>query len=391
MACRMNILRSSLNWFLGVLALVCIGIGVYPRKAVWTEVATGDRITEWRFGFESSPVYQSVQRDPVAHGRKPESTEKTSWFSESSGLLGVGIGLGLFALRRHRRLIKRLRFFGLEIELPPPETGSSITPEKPVRRHPNEALALKNIIIDESTRQSLLAGRPPSLFNSVCASQTLLVSEENKPNNHFFGIGIVLFIESPVTGSPLLLGYHRIVNPREPGSIHRIGCSILFHTSYYFRVAGCPGPLDAWVELADRKPPEAAVDFMRLPRGTLLALLNENKWWIPPLKGTCEPLGVVTNDLRAVKGEERVYTQYVFKTTLRLPKAKTMKNIKETVALFAPPKFHVLPMAAVEPEFFLTSGPTPKSMDYLALRGVLGTGSWLTHEHAHFRRGFTIA
>jgi hypothetical protein len=261
---------------------------------------------------------------------------------------------------------------------------------------------LKNVITDENISKRLLAGEPPSLLECITATTTRYLSEREKAlpqavdfPKHFFGPSILFYVESPAIGEPVLLKYHRTVNPGEAGNVARTGWSILFHTSFKFRVPKDKGAMDSWVRLATQNPQVAEQEFVRMPKGTLVDLMSMYKLKMARVEGSCKPFGVLTRDLRRGP-ERRAYTQFVFLLTVRLPKATTTEKLKNLLRGFETDNVPLISAVEdIEPDYFLKSGPDPKIMDYLALRGLREKKKLIDYPgddypEARFTRGFAI-
>jgi hypothetical protein len=256
-------------------------------------------------------------------------------------------------------------------------------------REPNkgEIKDPKNEITDRKITARLLRGKPPSLLTCVKKAESCLVRESEKVDKHFFGVSTILLVESRAFREPQLLGYRRIVNLGEPGSREREGASILFHTSFDVRVLKGSAPMDSWVELADHNPRAAKQELIRMPGGTLHQLLNSYKLAIPLLEGTCRPFGVITRDLR--EKEKKVYTQFVFLTTLRLVGPMKPSEFDDYVKRFETKNVsNISRVKQLDPDFFLAS-PSPKIMDYLAICALLRKRPKHFND-ARFARGFLI-
>jgi hypothetical protein len=55
--------RDGVAWLLLVAALGCFVVGGYPQWSESVDPATGDKLSEFRMGLWSSPVYESVHRE----------------------------------------------------------------------------------------------------------------------------------------------------------------------------------------------------------------------------------------------------------------------------------------------------------------------------------------
>ncbi|HUT35107.1 MAG TPA: toll/interleukin-1 receptor domain-containing protein [Planctomycetota bacterium] len=281
-------------------------------------------------------------------------------------------------------------------------------------RGAKEDLDLKNVIVDRRISAKLLSGKNPSFLECVQATHARYLSDTEKSSsfigafhyNHFFGPSALLFISAPAArepvmlwyprilaaaaaGEPLMLWYPRILKPGEPGSPDRAGWSLLIHGSFKFRVVREECPMDAWVEVALRNQQRATEEFLRVPCGTLLKLL-EYKVRLTELPGSCSPFAVITRDLR--RSESCVFTQYVFKTTISIDTATTEEELDNAIASFQPrggAPFSVLPQD-LEPDFFVPPGESGKVMDYLALRGLRGKEDTITVGNDHFKRSFSL-
>ncbi len=123
--CIMSFWRDWVSWLLVVLAIACFVVGAFPQWSEWVDPANGDKVSECRLGFWSSPVYQDVQRDfrPVVVGQlevghkielgveqvvgvqvewKTAGESGPNWLSWSSLVILIGLGsLGILRWRRN--------------------------------------------------------------------------------------------------------------------------------------------------------------------------------------------------------------------------------------------------------------------------------------------------
>src|SRR5438876_640048 len=81
--------RDWVSWLLIGLAIGCFVIGGFPQWSDWVDPANGDKVSEWRLGFWSSPVYQYVYRDRAQGGFNKHFG--LDWFSWSSLIIVIGI------------------------------------------------------------------------------------------------------------------------------------------------------------------------------------------------------------------------------------------------------------------------------------------------------------
>jgi hypothetical protein len=254
----------------------------------------------------------------------------------------------------------------------------------------------KNVIHDLRISEALIEGPPPSLRECVEATRTRLLRNDEKDipiipgwtYNHFFGIGTALFVTSPVRRQPVLLWYPRQPNDGRPKLLR--GWSILFNASFNFDAKGDKSPMDLWVNSAKKDPEYATKAFERMRDGVLLQLLA-NKVKVPSrVEGTCHPLGVFTVDVRKTGGG-RVYTYYVFQTTMDLQDATTFEKLKSDVASFGAPEWSpvsLCPNVDLQPKFFLSG--QARTMDYLALRAMRGKPKKMKCKNTKFWPYFEI-
>lgn len=225
----------------------------------------------------------------------------------------------------------------------------------------------KNLILDVEVRQRLVQGNPPSLLEAVSVSPYDTLFEWEKTGKHCLGVSAVVYVKVPGRRSPRLLWYQRRVRDGEPGDKDLLGPSVLFHTSFHFGIDSMSGPMDAWIDLAARRPNDAKKKFMRIPDGTLFRVLNGYKFNFTGVRGTCEPLCVVTRIGR------KTDTQYVFRVNLQLSGTGSLEKLKERVTRFGLGKHRRESVSFADEEFdpvdFLTFGKKPKCMDYVVLLG----------------------
>jgi hypothetical protein len=102
----MTLGRDRVSWLLLGSTVACFAVGAFPRWSEGVDPVSGDKVSECRLGFWSSPLYQHVRRDyrhvaggMVTGGYRIES--RPNWVSWSS--LVILIGLSGLALLRWRR------------------------------------------------------------------------------------------------------------------------------------------------------------------------------------------------------------------------------------------------------------------------------------------------
>ena len=103
----MTFWRDWVSWLLLALAIACFVVGAFPQWSEWVDPANGDKVSEYRFGFWFSPVYQHLRRDhrQVVGGQLEAGYTIESgpnWLSWSSLLILMGLGsLGILRWRRN--------------------------------------------------------------------------------------------------------------------------------------------------------------------------------------------------------------------------------------------------------------------------------------------------
>ncbi len=130
----------------------------------------------------------------------------------------------------------------------------------------------KNVVINPRISEALLENKPPSLLECVEATEMRWLLDPEKDYNHLFGISTVLLVKLPDRVKPVTLWYPR--RPRVGIPEPRQGLSILFNASFTRDFPGKPSPADLWVELAYKDRVLAREEFVRIPGGTLLKLIE---------------------------------------------------------------------------------------------------------------------
>jgi hypothetical protein len=102
----MALSRDWVAWFLLAVAIGCVAAATFPQWSEWVDPASGDRVSEQRFGLWFSPLYDYTWRELPRAGFHVRA--KLNWLSWSSLLLAAGLlaGVGSFeAFRRRRRAV----------------------------------------------------------------------------------------------------------------------------------------------------------------------------------------------------------------------------------------------------------------------------------------------
>jgi hypothetical protein len=255
----------------------------------------------------------------------------------------------------------------------------------------------KNILRDPGVSARLLRGQPPSLAESVMASRTvnIEVAEKNRPlgdwlsYNHFIAPSAVFSVRDASSGRLVRLGYTRTAQPRDPGFRLTTGAAILWNASYSYDLAHEKGsPMDVWIEHLALDRPDAVRLFASGPECTLLQTLRY-KIDISALEAACEPLGVITYDLRNPDGG-RVYTQYVFHVTLAACVAEDVSALLSRIRIRR--GGHLYPLAADFMGDELVGQDGQKNpMEYVAWEGLHNDKPTFSYKTALFTRGFVVA
>jgi hypothetical protein len=99
---RRSAMRIRCDWIGLVLVAIAIGcfvVGALPRWSDWVDPANGDKISEWRTGFWSSPSFEYLHREYASGGFETRSGLK--WLSWSSLVILMGIvSWAVFLVRR---------------------------------------------------------------------------------------------------------------------------------------------------------------------------------------------------------------------------------------------------------------------------------------------------
>jgi hypothetical protein len=254
----------------------------------------------------------------------------------------------------------------------------------------------KNVIWDHAFSARLIAGETPSFLECVKSSPTLVLRDSDKPGKHFFGPSVILEVTSQKIKKPVLLAYQRHVFHEDPGSRDRLGTSILFHSSFDFGIGGEEHPMDRWVRLAEIGTVKQAIEnFLRLPGGELFNIMNRFKLHIPSWGGCCEPFGVATVVLPTTP-KSTVYTQAVFRMTLRCPSASHDNLDVKLRALGTKNISGILRLGSVEDNFFLSPSESkgPKVLDHLVLQALRDEEEPRPYDDGRirgiFKRGFRV-
>jgi hypothetical protein len=289
--------------------------------------------------------------------------------------------------------------------LPAPDS-----PHSPARHHPGQLPAClpvklksdrKNILRDPAVSARLLQGDPLSWAECVMASRTVTieVGQKNRPMleclpyNHFVAPSALFSARPPGQARPIHLGYTRAAQPRDPGFRLTTGTAILWSASYNYDVTRQEdAPIDVWIEGLAQDRRAAAGKFVSGPECTLLQILRY-KIALVGLDAVCEPLAVITNDLRnAAEPGGRVYTQYVFHVTLAAKPVYPSADLATLLSGIRVRSGHVYPLAAdFQSDELVAQDGRRNPMDYLAWEGLHNDMAALRCATARFTRGFVVA
>jgi hypothetical protein len=293
---------------------------------------------------------------------------------------------------RRRDAARRLALDVSHHPVPPHHPG-----QLPAALPPKLKSDRKNILRDPEVSARLLRGESPSLAECVMASRTVTIDVSQKnhplgdwlPYNHFVAPSALFSFRDAGSGQLVRLGYTRATQPRDPGFRLTTGAAILWNASFNYDLAHDKGaPMDVWVEQLTHDPGVAGRTFMTGPDCTLLQLLRY-KIDLGDLDTSCEPFGVVTNDLRS-PGGGRVYTQYVFNVTIAACGLEDLSAMLSRIRNRRGGQVYPLAAEFLGDELVGQDGQK-NPMEYVAWEALHNDKVTCSYETARFTRGFVIA
>jgi len=266
---------------------------------------------------------------------------------------------------------------------------------------------VKNVLVSATISERLLEAKsPPSLLEAV--RSTVLFPSLNDahkdtpfaPNmdyNHFIQLGVVLMIQEAGEAAPLVVGYNRSPGLNPVSYVHTQGLSILCTTGFVHGL-GHMADLDMheWIHQASTSPEEGERILLGGDDPSLLRLLA-HRLDLTGRQYTLEPLGIVTNDQRHAAGNSggggdnrRVYTQYVFRLTVKLPDATNdLPSILRSIVL--PPEEPVaLRLDGAMESCLVDPHGRANLMDVLAWRALLDNANHHRESSTTFMRRFEV-
>ncbi len=71
--------NNRMSGVLLAISIVCLIVGLMPSGKRYTDRATHERVTEWRLGFDFSPLWEYVTRESSAGFKMDSGFRFASW------------------------------------------------------------------------------------------------------------------------------------------------------------------------------------------------------------------------------------------------------------------------------------------------------------------------